>query len=113
MSLDERHHVGETDLFPAFALRSCQLTQSNPLPTPAVHTRRGLISLRIGLIPPRCCNFIPEASLESFQRYAIEFRLRCERMMHAVFSHAVSSKVVSADVWTVSYSSTNNQALLQ
>ena len=33
MSLDERHHVTETDLFPAFALRSCQLTQSSPLPT--------------------------------------------------------------------------------
>lgn len=34
MSLDERRHVSETDLFPAFALRSCQLTHCSPAHPP-------------------------------------------------------------------------------
>lgn len=39
-SRNERRRVSETDLFPAFALRPCQLTQSEPLIVPAPHRRQ-------------------------------------------------------------------------
>ena len=60
MSLDERHHVTETDLFPAFLLRPCQLTQYSLLHTgtQTLTSCRALLPLRIGPAPPRCSNFI-------------------------------------------------------
>lgn len=73
---------------------------------------RALLTLRIGSIPPRCGNFICKTSPESFHRYPIEFRLRCELMMQWVIPHAVSRRQFSADVFTMSYSSTNNQTFL-
>lgn len=90
MSLDERRRVSETDLFPAFALRLCQLTQSNPLLTPAPHTHR-LSDLGELCLPSE---WVPtHHGAVTSRSYLTEFCLRCELMM-LVTSHVASIKSV-------------------
>lgn len=60
---------------------------------------RALLTLRIGLIPPRCSNFICKTFSESFHRYLVEFRLRCELMMQWVISHALSISQFLLTFW--------------
>lgn len=106
MSLDERRRVSETDLFPAFALRSCQLTQSNPLLTPAPHTHR-LSDLGELCLPSE---WVPtHHGAVTSHSYPTEFCLWADDA--GDIAHC-RHKVSSADVLTVSYCRTNKQTLL-
>lgn len=60
---------------------------------------RALLTLRIGPSPPRCSNFICQTFPESFHRYTIEFRPRCELMMQWVIPHAVSIRQFPLTLW--------------
>ena len=78
--------------------------QPAPHASPCTHSQtptscRALLTLRIGPIPPRCGNFICKTFPESFHRYPIEFRQRCELIVQWVIPHAVSIRRFLLTFW--------------